>query len=207
MAGPQSRWLPLVLAILSLFGGPPLWGQWRLGLEVGAARFWGGSIDTQGENASFVPYRPTTFGIGLERQTGKYGFGLQVHYAEAGLALVGPELSVAAEGAFTILSLSPEAVLRIATLGHGNELRIHAGPLLEIWDVIDLDSRTRVGAQASVSLDVPLGGRFRGAALAGGAVTPSPYEEGELDQEGSGLNFNLRTLWRRSFALGLLYQL
>jgi hypothetical protein len=143
----------------------------------------------------------------LERQTARYAAGVQLHYAEAGLALEGPDGLVAAEGAFTIVSISPELVVRIATLGLGNELRIHAGPLVEIWDVIDQDSRTRIGAQGSVSLDVPLGGRFGGAVRAGVAAIPPPYEEGELDLGAGAPTYDLRTLWRRSLALGLRYRL
>ncbi|HWN18378.1 MAG TPA: hypothetical protein VNO19_05625 [Gemmatimonadales bacterium] len=197
----------IVLSAATIVGCSPLFGQWRVGTEVGAARFWGGSLDTGGDQTSLRPYRPTTFGLGLERQTGRYAVGLQVHYAEASLALEGPEGVVAAEGAFTIVSISPELAVRIATLGPGNQLRLHAGPLFERWDIIDQDARTRVGAQGSVSLDVPLGGRFDGVALVGVGVTPSPYEEGELDLGGGAPTYELRTLWRRSFALGLRFQL
>ncbi len=137
----------------------------------------------------------------------RYAAGVQLHYAEASLALEGPDGVVAAEGAFTIVSISPELAVRIATLGPGNELRLHAGPLVEIWDIIDQDSRTRVGAHGSVSLDVPLGGRFGGAVRAGVAATPSPFEEGELDLGNGAPTYDLRTLWRRSFALGLRYRL
>ncbi|HZA97566.1 MAG TPA: hypothetical protein VE399_02225, partial [Gemmatimonadales bacterium] len=78
------RTVTALLTILLAGGSSPVTAQWRLGVEVGAARFWGGSIDTGGEDTSFRPYRPTTFGIGLERQAGRYAFGLQVHYFEAG---------------------------------------------------------------------------------------------------------------------------
>jgi hypothetical protein len=201
------RRLAFVLAATSVCGSPPLWGQWRLGVEVGAARFWGGSRETGSENLSFVPYRPTTFGIGLERQSGKLGLGLQLQYAEAGLALVGPEAAVVAEGAFTILSISPEAVARLTSIGSNNQLLVHAGPLLEIWDIIDEDARTRLGAQAAVSLDVPLGSRFSAVSRAGLAVTSSPYNDGELDLGGGAPTYERRSLWRRSFSLGLRYQL
>jgi hypothetical protein len=197
----------IVLFAATIVWCSPLLGQWRVGTEVGAARFWGGSMDTGGNQTSFRPYRPTTFGLGLERQTGRYAAGVQVHYAEASLALEGSEGAISAEGAFTIVSISPELAVRIATLGPGNQLRLHAGPLFEIWNIVDQDARTRVGAQGSVSLDVPLGGRFDGVALAGVAVTPSPFEEGELDLGGGAPTYELRTLWRRSFALGLRFQL
>lgn len=197
----------LALSTLSTVWCSPLDGQWRAGVEVGAARFWGGSRDTGGEQLSFRPYRPTTFGIGLERQAGRYAVGVQVHYFEAGLGLVGPEVTVASEGAFTIVSFSPELAVRIATLGAGNQLRLHAGPLLEVWDLIELEARTRLGAQGWISLDVPLGKRFGGVVQAGAAVTPSPFEEGELDVGGGAPTYELRALWRRSFGVGLRYQL
>ena len=199
--------LSVVLSIASSVWCSPLSGQWRVGVEVGAARFWGGSLVTGVDSTSFRPYRPTTFGIGLERQTARYAVGLQVHYAEASLALEGPEAVISAEGAFTIVSILPEIAVRIATLGPGNQLRVHAGPLLEFWSIIDQDARTRVGAQGSVTLDVPLGSQFGGVVLAGAAVTPSPYNEGELNLGGSAPTYDLRTLWRRRFAVGLRYQL
>jgi hypothetical protein len=195
----------LLILILSALASTRLVGQWHIGLEVGAVRFWGGSRDDVDGSTSFLPYRPTTLGIGLERQSGRYAFGLQARYAEAGVALVGPEVTVASEGIFTIVGIWPELVARLATVGSNNQLRIHAGPIFEIWDLVDLDSRIRVGAQGSISLDVPLGRRFRGAVAAGGAVTSSPYEEGELDIGGGAPTYELQALWRRSFALSLHY--
>lgn len=195
------------LSVASMAWCSPLLGQWRIGIEVGGARFWGGSRELGGEQTSFRPYRPTTFGAGLERQSGRYALGLRLHYWEASLGLEGSEVVVSAEGAFTVVSISPELVLRITELGPGNQLRLHAGPLLERWDVTDGDGRTRVGAQGSVSLDIPLGGAFNGVVRAGAAVTPSPFEEGELDLGAGAPTYELRTLWRRSLALGLRYQL
>lgn len=202
------RFAKLLLAvILSAFPSSPLSGQWHIGLWMGAARFWGGSQDNVDGTTSFLPYRPTTFGIGLERQAGNCGFGLQGRYFQAGVALVGPEVTVSSEGIFKVVSLWPEVVARIATIGLDNQLRIRAGPLLEVWDIVDLDSRTRLGAQGSVSVDVPLGGRFRGAVTAGAAVIPSPYNEGELDIGGGAPTYELRALWRRSFEVTLHYRL
>jgi hypothetical protein len=197
----------IAVSIVSGAWCSPLHGQWRLGVEVGAARFWGASRDTEGNQVSFRPYRPTTLGIGLERHAGRYAVGVRVHSFEASLGLVGPEVTVASEGAFTAVSFSPELAVRIATLGAGNQLRVHAGPLLEVWDLIDLDARTRLGAQGSISLDVPLGKRFGGVVQAGAAVMPSPFEEGELDVGGGAPTYELRALWRRSLGVGLRYQL
>lgn len=197
----------VVLTMLSAAGSSPLAGQWRLGIEVGAARFWGGSLDTGGAQTSFRPYRPTTFGIGMERQSGRYAVGLRVHYFQAGLALEGPEVVISSEGAFKTVSISPEAAVHLATLGSGNRIWVHAGPVIEVWNVIDNGTRTRVGIQGSVSFDVPLGEHVSGVALVGAAVTPSPYEDGELDLGGGAPTYQRRALWRRTFGLGLRYRL
>ena len=196
-----------VLGFASVVWCSPLTSQWRVGAEIGATRFWGASQDTEGNNTSIVPYRPTTFAVGLERQKGRYAVGVQFQYADASLALQGPDLTISAEDAFTIISVSPEVAIRLATLGAGNQFRVHAGPLFEHWDLVDQGGRTRVGAQAAVSLDVPLGSHFQAVVLAGGAVSPSPYEEGELDLGTGSPTYELRTLWRRRFAIGLGYQL
>jgi hypothetical protein len=180
----------------------PLRGQWKLGVEVGSDRFWGGSRETTGEGKSFRPYRPTTFGVGLERQSGRLALGLRLQYAEASLALEGEGAAVAVEGVFTTVSISSEITYRLAFLGSDNQLRLHAGPLLELWDIIDEKARTRLGVQGALSLDVPLGGRFGGSVVAGAAVVPSPFERDELDP-----SYELRALWRRRFGVGLKYRL
>jgi hypothetical protein len=123
------------------------------------------------------------------------------------LALQGPEEVVAVNDAFTIVGIYPEVAVRLATVGPGNQFRVHAGPLFEVWDIIDQDSRTRVGVQGAVSLDVPLGEHVVGTVLGGGAISPSPYTDGELDLGGGAPSYELRTLWRRRFALGIAYRL
>jgi len=180
----------------------PALGQWAVTTEVGADRFWGGSIETTNDRRSFRPYRPTTFGMGLERTAGRLGAGLRLRYASASLALEGSDAVAAAKGVFTVYSAAPEVMYRIATVGAVNQLVLHGGPLLEIWSVLDADTQTRLGVQGAVSLNLPLGGRFAGALTAGAAVMPSPFEEGQLDPP-----FERRALWRRRFAVGLDYRL
>lgn len=192
--------MPIILGWSAL--PSPAMGQWLLGVEVGADRFWGGSVERTGEHRSFRPYRPTTLGIGLERQGNRLAAGLQVHYAEASLGLEGEGAVGAVEGVFTLVSLSPELVYRITSLGPANRLRLHIGPLLDVWSIIDEESQTRLGFQSALSLDVPLGGRFGASVLAGVALTASPFETGQL-----GADYDLRALWRRRFALGLRYRL
>jgi hypothetical protein len=180
----------------------PALGQWAVTAEVGADRFWGGSVENTAEHRSFRPYRPTTFGVGLERRAGRLGAGLRLRYASASLALEGADGVVAAKGIFTMYSAAPELVYRITSVGAANQLVLHAGPLFEIWSAIDEDAETRVGIQGAVSLNVPLGGRFGGSVMAGAALIPSPFNEAQLEPD-----FEPRALWRRRFAVGLDYRL
>jgi hypothetical protein len=177
-------------------------GQWSVAVEVGSVRFWGGSVENTPEHRSLRPYRPTTFGARFERQSGRLGLGLRFGFTEASLALEGGDAIAAVKGVFTIYGASPEISYRIASVGPGNHLLLHAGPLLEVWSLIDEESRTRIGIQGAVSLGIPLGGRFAGSLAAGAALSPSPFKEGELDP-----TYELRALWRRSVAARLEYRL
>jgi hypothetical protein len=184
-----------------IFLVPAAFGQWMLGVELGAERFWGGSAEVAPEHRSFRPYRPTTFGAGLERSSGNGGVGLRLLYTEASLALEGSDAVVAAKGVFKVYSASPEVSYRMASVGSSSHVLLRVGPLFEVWSIVDEKSRTRVGLQAAASLGIPLGGRFAGTLSAGAALIPSPFEDGELP------GYDLRALWRRRFAVGLQYRL
>lgn len=197
--------LPASFAAVMLTAGVwcrPALGQWAVTTEVGADRFWGGSIENTAERRSLRPYRPTTFGVGLERRAGMLGAGLRLRYASASLALEGADGVAAAKGIITVYSAAPEVVYRIMSLGPVNQLTLHGGPLFEVWSMADEDSQTRVGIQGAASLNFPLGGRFAGSIMAGAALIPSPFSEAQLDP-----SFERRALWRRRFAVGLDYRL
>ncbi|HEX5575341.1 MAG TPA: hypothetical protein VFX42_05660 [Gemmatimonadales bacterium] len=197
-----TRRLVLIYTLGCLALCSPAYSQWRGSTEVGAERFWGGSLETTGEHRSFRPYRPTTMGIGLEHQGERLSLGLQIRYAEAALALEGSDAVVAVDGVFDIIGFAPELVYRLVRVGAVNQLRLHAGPLIEIWTVVDEEARVRAGAQATLSFDVPLGSRFGASILAGAALGASPFNEDELEP-----SYELRALWRRRFAVALGYRL
>jgi hypothetical protein len=194
-------------AVLIVLGQMSFWcssahGQWAIGLEVGAARFWGASVETNDPHRSFRPYRPTTLGVGLMRQASRFGLALHLRYAEASLALEGDDAIVAAKGVYDLYHASPELVYRIATLAATSELRLHAGALFELWSVESEESQFRAGVQGAVSLRVPFGRRLAGSLTAGTAVTASPFSQEQLLD-----GYERRALWRRSIAASLEYRL
>lgn len=199
---PSLLGMTIAVAISSCLWPSRLTGQWLIGLEVGTDRFWGGSVEKAEARRSFRPYRPTTFGLGLERRSGPLGVGLRLHYTGASMALEGGDAVVAVKGVFDVFGFHPEIVYRIASIGAGNSLLLRGGPLFEVWQIIDEDTKTRVGAQAALSMSVPLGSGFAASVLAGVALTSSPFTLSQIDP-----NFEPRALWRRGIAGRLEYQL
>jgi hypothetical protein len=190
-----------LLSIASSAAASIVEGQWTISAAVAADRFWGGSVEIAPDHRSFKPYRPTTIALGLERRTRGIGLGLNVGYTGASLGLEGTDAVVAVKGVFEVYSIAPEVSFRIVSLGTGNTLLLHAGPLIEVWSLVDEDTRSRAGCQGAVSLEVPLSKQFGLALSAGAALTSSPFENGELD------GYELRALWRRRFGLGLNYRI
>lgn len=197
---PTGLALGLGLAV-SLWGNPLL-GQWAVSAEVGSDRFWGGSVERSSERRSFRPYRPTTFGAGLQRQMGSLAIGMRLRYASASLALEGPDAVVAAKGIFTVYNISPEVAYRFASVRSVHPLVLHLGPVFEIWRVLTERSQTRIGVHGAVSLGVPLGEKLAASITIGAALIPSPFAGNQLNPE-----FERRALWRRRFAAGLEYRL
>jgi len=176
--------------------------HWAVGAGIGAPRFSGGATEPA-TGRSLLPYRPTVFEVGVDRAGRSAGVGVWFHYASSSLALEGADALAAVKDALTVYGAEPFVAVRLTRVGPEGTLRVMGGPLLEVWKLTDVDSRTRVGIAAAVELIVPFGGRWSGVARMGGAVTPSsPFTEDDLD---SGLE--PRALWRREVAATLRYRL
>jgi hypothetical protein len=193
---------PLLLFVI-LAGAPrEAPAQWAVTAEVGGARYWGASAESKGEGPSFRPYRPTIFGVGLERQGSRSGFGVRLQYAGASLALEGKDAVAAVKGAFDVYGISPEMSVQLKRLDSGLQLRLSGGPLLEFWDIAAEISHARVGAQVGLGVLLPLDGKVVAGLRVGLAVTPSPF-----DQEDLQAGYEPRTLWRRGMSASLQYRL
>ncbi len=194
-----TNMLATVLALCALSN--PVEGQWSVGAEVGADRFWGGSLEASQEERSFHPYRPTTFGAGVRWEGSTLGTGIRVGYFSAGMALEGADAIVVAKNVFRVYSLAPEVVYRVASIGRANRMLFRAGPLFEIWKALDEESKTSLGVHGALAVSVPLGWKLESVLSAGIALMPSPFAEDQLDPP-----FERRALWRRSITAGLQYR-
>lgn len=198
----RSHACAALVAILSLVGGSTAAAQWVVSIGVRAPRFSGGAVEPA-TGLSLRPYRPTVIEAGLDRSGSRVGMGVWVHHASSSLAIEGADALSAIKDALTVYGAEPFVAVRVARLGSEGILRVTGGPLLEVWRLPDVGSRTRLGVAAALDLAVPFGGRWSGGARLGVAVTPgSPFTREDLDP-----NLEPRALWRREVAASLRYRL
>jgi hypothetical protein len=191
-----------LVAIALVTGSSPATAQWEVGLGIRAPRFSGGAVEPT-TGLSLRPYRPTVFEVGVDRAGRRMGMGVWFHYASSSLAFEGEDALSAIKDALTVYGAEPFVAVRLTSVGPEGILRITGGPLLEVWKLPDVGSRTRLGAAAALELAMPFGGRWRGVARIGGAVTPgSPFTRADLDP-----NLEPRALWRREVGASLRYRL
>ena len=192
---------PLVLGLL-IAARPALAAQWSLAVEATASSYGGTSRDGGADPTAFRPHHPTSVGLRVDRRFG--GMAVGVGAALAGSDLIAENSSVGAilKDALDLFEVAPEVAVILGRTGSGLAVRVHAGPLIDIWSPEGADTRTRTGGQVGFSLEWPVSRRFAGSLRGAAAVTASLFREGELPP-----GFERRAMWRRSVSLGLRYRL
>jgi hypothetical protein len=177
--------------------------QWSVGVEIGTTRFLGTTRDTvTAEAPAFRPARHTPITLRLERNFARIGVALGVGHGSGGIMEEGGGVVVEIRDLVSVYSVAPEAFVRLVRTSTAAELRIHGGPLLEIWRLEGGDDRTRLGGQAALSLRLPLADRWTCSVRGTGARIPSIFESEELPAE-----FERRATTRWAVSLGLAYGL
>ena len=163
----------LVAVILTAIPWRSVPAQWGISAEVGVARFGGTSRDSAG--ATVGPYRPTTFGLRLERDLGRARVAVGVLHAETGLVAEGQGVAVVQYGIGSLWEIAPEISLGVARFGTGVEARVEAGPAIDLWN-FDGEQRNRVGGRAAAVLEWPLARAFMGSLRVSGVVSGSVFD-------------------------------
>jgi len=187
----------LLLPGLLLVFQPRLAAQWSLAVEATASYYGGTSRDSGADPTAFRPHHPTSVGLRVDRRFGRLGFGV-------GAALIAENSSVGAilKDALDLFEVAPELALLLGRVGPSPAVRVHAGPLIDVWSPEGADTRTRTGGQVGLSLEWPVSRRFAGTLRGAAALTSCLFKEGELPP-----GFERRAMWRRSVSLGLRYRL
>ena len=194
------RTLAVTLLLLGLGLAPrPAAAQWGISAEIGVARFGGTSRDTSGTRVG--PYRPTTFGVRVDRGLGSTRVALSVLYAKTGFAGEQNGVAIVQYDLGSLWELAPEASFRVARFGPGAEARLEAGPVVELWEV-NTETRTRVGGRVAAAVDWPMAHALTGSLRVSGVLTGSVFDAADLP---AGVE---RLVTRRvAVAIGLRYGL
>lgn len=202
------RWVQAVTLWCVIVGPPPAMlsaqAEGGITVEAGWAGFAGTTRDssTPGSGTSARPSRAARFGVRVAREFGRLGVALGFGYASTGLTEEGPDAAVVVHDLLTLYEIAPQVSLRVAHLSSGTTLRVHAGPVYDVWAVKDDNTRSRWGAGAAASVAFPLAGRWAGALRADAVVTPCVFDEGEPPAQ-----FERRATWRTGVSVGLQYRL
>src|SRR2546426_4916912 len=192
----------LLLLGLLLASQARLAAQWSLAVEATASYYDGVSRDSGADPTAFRPHHPTSVGLRVERRFGRLGVGVGAALASADLIAENSSVGAMLKDALDLFEVAPEVALLLGRAGPGPAVRVHAGPLIDIWSREGEDTRTRAGGQAGLSLEWPVSRRFAGTLRGAAALTSSLFREGELPP-----GFERRAMWRRSVSLGLRYRL
>lgn len=195
------RTLAATLVVVAVAAGPwcRLQGQWAIAADIGVARFGGTSRDSAG--ATVGPYRPTTFGLRLERGSGRARVAVGVLHAETGLVAEGQGVAVVQYGIGSLWEIAPEVSLGVARFGTGVEARVEAGPAVDLWN-FEGERRNRVGGRAAAALHWPLARALMGSLRVSGVLSGSVFDTADTP---SGVE--RRATRRFGVAVGLRYQL
>ena len=173
--------------------------QWGIAAEIGVARFGGSSRDTSGTTVG--PYRPTTVELRLDRGRGFARVALALLYAKTGIAGEQPGLAVVQYDLASLWEVAPQVSFRLARFGAGADVRLEAGPAVQLWQLAG-ESRNRVAARTAAALEWPLTGAFTGSLRVSGILSGSVFDAGDTPA-----GVERRATRRVGVAVGLRYRL
>jgi len=189
-------------------------GRWAIGLAVGMSSFSAGTegLDADGQRLEFSPYRPTMWGVAAAYGREGLRFNLAARYGEPGLGARGKTVSDQGEQIAGGLVVVPEAYhLASFTLGASTRLlRLRGGPALrpslalnlERWTGVGAPTRSVLGGQTGLALEVALTRAFVGTLEGELGYSPaSPFRKEDLPE-----GFQQRGVWRRTLAGGISWR-
>lgn len=177
--------------------------QFGLSSDVQLSIYGAVSHDTSAGNLgqTFRPYRPLLVTLRPEWTLGRIRVAVGITYGTPDLAEDGGPLAVVLHDMSRLLELSPEVSYRLARLPSGSVIRVHAGPLISIWNLrSDEGARTRAGGQVAISTEFPLISRLHGEIRLSGAATSGLFRQSDLPPE-----FEVQGVRRVGIGLGLRY--
>jgi hypothetical protein len=194
----------LVLAVICLWPSALVGqGHWTLTVERGWTTYSSASHDTSASPVHLRPWRPAVYSIRVAHGSGRFGLaiGAGVAFGEWGVNI--EDFVLLPDESLQLIEIAPEVNIRLATSALGTVLRLHAGPLLDLWKPSGEDPRQRLGAQAGATLSVPFASRWALDVRGDVAVSRSLMNE---DEESAAITRE-STMRRGRLALGITRRL
>ena len=140
----------LPLLGLLLVSQPRLAAQWSVAVEATASYYGGTSRNGEADPTAFRPHHPTSLGLRVDRRFGRWGVGVGAAVAGADLIAENGSVGAILKDALDLFEVAPEVALLLGRTGPGLGVRVHAGPLIDVWSPQGGDTRTRLGGQAGL---------------------------------------------------------
>ena len=198
------RRLLLVLLISAIFARPATaQSGWALTFERGATAFSAAAHDTSTPQIRLTPWHPGLYSLRLARNGERMGAALALGYGVSDFGGSVGDIVVLPGSRLAIMEVAPECSYRISTTPLGAALRVHAGPVLDLWYPSGGDMRSSLGGLAGASLALPLATRWEVSLRADLALTTSEVTK---DEAGPGL-IREGSMRRGRLAVGLTRRL
>jgi len=174
---------------------------WSIFIGGGAAGFGGASsVPDDASGAQIKPAPTTRLHAGGTRALGRAGVAFDFAYSKSGLGGYGDGGSYALSPALTLYDLRLLFNYRLASFDRSS-LSAALGPMLQVWSgEAILDTQTRLGGAAALTLAVPISGAFGLLVTGSLGVAGCPFDAGILEEAGG---FEPANVWTRELAVGL----
>jgi hypothetical protein len=153
--------------------------QWGVALEVGQVSFDGHAKSTVPPETSGHPSSASIWGLRLDRNGPRIGFGVGILAASTGVEFESDEAAAEARDVLDLFEIAPEISVVILK-PRETAVRLHAGAVLDRWSPHGDVARTALGGLGAISIDVPFSSRISVTVRWQVAATGSVFNEEEL---------------------------
>lgn len=177
--------------------------RWSLGVEVGGTTYSAAAHDTSVDQVHLRPGYPTIYTVRLARESDRFGVALGVGFASSEWAVNIDDFRILTGDGLALFEIAPEVSARIARTSAGATLRVHTGPIFDVWVPSGEDPRQRLGAQLGLALALPLAQAWKVTIRSDMALSRSFLNE---DEESAAVRRD-GTMRRGRLALGITRRL
>ncbi|MBW8771778.1 MAG: hypothetical protein JF590_00565 [Gemmatimonadetes bacterium] len=160
----------------------------RLGFEFGTTRYGVIAHDNSSPRNELAPHQPLMATVRFTSHLGPLGIGLSLGRSWVDFQSTnGSGVMIVDENQATIWEFSPEVRFTPVRSAAGGRLMLHAGVIIDKWQIKDFEDRQRLGLIAGATAAANLGNGWDLEVRADLATTGSPFDP---DEAGGGISLD-----------------